>query len=132
MKTPCKSCPFQRTTTPGHLGGSPTNVFIGQIHAPFFIPCHCHIDYADPEWKAKATTVPHCAGARIFRANLGVVALPESIAGLPKDTTTVFATVEEFTKHHDGTADHPSVASCVASEMQRAGMRIHLVRNQSA
>lgn len=128
MKTPCKSCPFSRTTKPGTLGGSPTEVFVGQIHAPFIIPCHCHIDYSDPDWKTNSVTnAPHCAGARIFRANLGIKTLPESLAGLPQDTDKVFASVKEFVSHHNGTAQHPSVAQCVASEMTRAGVKIHLI-----
>ena len=35
---PCKTCPFRRDCTPGELGGSSVETFIGQAFGAFHIP----------------------------------------------------------------------------------------------
>ena len=100
---PCPSCPWRRDVTPGTLGGSPAETFIGQAHGAFPLPCHCRTDFSDPEWRLKAINSPQCAGAAIYRANTGVApSLPDFIHHLPADRTTVFAAPEEFLAHHNG------------------------------
>lgn len=133
LKHPCATCPFRKSSTPGHLGGSPAHTFIGQVNGPFYIPCHSTIDYSDPEWnKSKAMAVPHCAGAAIFRANTGT---PE-VAGvkIDADKETVFASHAEFLAHHEGItvreAEH--VLRCITPddltmhEYTRAGLQVKL------
>ncbi len=102
-KVPCKECAFRRDIEPGALGGSAPEVYIGQAYAPFAIPCHCHCNFDDPEWKAKAGPgeTPQCAGVAIFRANIGAIGhLPAVLTALDADETTVFANPVEFLAHH--------------------------------
>lgn len=95
---PCPACPFSRAVAPGALGGSPVEVYVGQAHGPFVLPCHAAAGYSP------ATTTPdtpQCAGAAIFRANLGLAGLmPPGIHRLPADVEAVFADVGEFIAHH--------------------------------
>lgn len=100
-KTPCKECAFRRDITPGALGGSAPEVYVGQTNGPFYIPCHCHYDSTDENWKEKAMQAPQCAGSRIYRANIGSL-MPESITGLPADPVKVFSSHAEFVAHHRG------------------------------
>lgn len=103
MAAPCASCSFTRTSTPGALGGSTPEVYIGQTHAPFVLPCHCACNFDDPDWKNKAMSTPQCAGAAIFRANVGMAdSMPKAIHKLPADPDKVFATPAEFLAHHNG------------------------------
>lgn len=98
---PCAECPFRRDITPGLLGGSPVETYIGQSVMPFWLPCHCDQKYA---FKAsKIDEVTQCAGTAIFRANLGVGQLmPPSLLSLPPDKELVFGTMAEFVAHHKG------------------------------
>lgn len=105
---PCASCPWRRDVTPGALGGSPAETFIGQANGTFPLPCHCRTDFSDPDWREKAINSPQCAGAAIYRANTGVAPnMPDFIHQLPADRSTVFAAPEEFLAHHNGySVDH--------------------------
>lgn len=97
---PCDACPFSRNVTPGELGGSPPETFLGQARGPFWLPCHKHSEYDNPNWKTD-TSKPQCAGAAVFRANCGWdKQMPPSIHHLPRDTATVFASPAEFLSHH--------------------------------
>jgi hypothetical protein len=76
-------------------------VYIGQSIGPFMLPCHMACDFDDPDWKSKVGGTPQCAGAAIYRTNIGVADnLPDAIHKLPKDTATVFASPVEFLAHH--------------------------------
>lgn len=94
---PCNQCPFSRAIEPGYLGGSPPETFIGQAVLPFWLPCHQCSNYRGKE--SDASKVRQCAGAAIFRANIGSVP-PAPMLVLPKDTELVFSTVAEFYAHH--------------------------------
>lgn len=98
--TPCKTCPFRRDCTPGKLGGSPIETFIGQAYGAFWIPCHELLDYKDPNWRYQFD-VPQCAGTAIYRSNCHPAVRPRSLLVLPKDTTLVFASPAEFLAHHE-------------------------------
>lgn len=101
VKTPCPACPFSRTVKPGALGGSPATTYIGQAQGPFILPCHVHCNFDDPQWKSKTMETPQCAGAAIFRANLGVDStLPDMVHKLPPNHKYVFSTHAEFLSHH--------------------------------
>ncbi len=107
-KKPCPECPFSRAVEPGTTGGTEPTVYVGQAHGPFWLPCHI-----DPAYKGKGDIsnvkeVDQCAGAAIYRSNIGIA---EKIAGipgdfklhvLPGDTTLVFATPAELLAHHTG------------------------------
>src|SRR4051812_16230318 len=96
--TPCKDCPFRRGT--GTLGGSEPEVYIGQSHGPFWLPCHSTHNYKSLEARLDHANT-QCAGAAIHRANLGRADLmPPELLRLPADTDTVFASHEEFLAHY--------------------------------
>lgn len=98
--SPCGECPFNRKVAPGELGGSPPEMYVGQAAGPFFLPCHSTHDYTDAKARQDLNN-SQCAGAAIFRANVGVARqLPPALLHLPKDTKKVFATFEEFYAHH--------------------------------
>lgn len=97
----CAECPFNREITPGTLGGSPVETYVGQIVGPFWLPCHLHSDFDDPAWKDDLTK-PQCAGAAIFRANLGIEqAMPAGLHRLPAGSDPhVFVSLQDFVAHH--------------------------------
>lgn len=99
-KKPCDSCPFSRASTPGGLGTKEgPEPFIGQAHGPFYLPCHK--TYLSKGISPMTPGLPQCAGAAIFRANIGVAPyLPLSIHVLPRDSVAVFKTPVEFLAHH--------------------------------
>jgi hypothetical protein len=95
---PCPDCPFSRKVAPGALGGSPVEVYVGQAHGPFVLACHDAKGY-DPATVTPDS--PQCAGAAIFRANIGVDRrMPSGIHRLPADHEAVFADEAEFIAHH--------------------------------
>ena len=101
LPQPCPDCPWRRSTRPGALGGSPPETFIGQAFGAYVLPCHNACDFGDPDWKAKAIDTPQCAGAAIFRANVGIGKfLPPVLHKLPSDPGLVFNTAAEFLAHH--------------------------------
>lgn len=128
-KRACPQCPFSKQCEPGALGGSPPEVYVGQAFGPFWLPCHLHSDFDDPAWKSD-TEKPQCAGAAIFRANLGIDSrLPPQLHRLPPGSDPdVFATFTEFLMHHAGLSreealtwqfTHPPDA-CLRAELLRA------------
>lgn len=101
-RIPCKSCPFSRKCPSGELGGSPPEVYIGQIRGPFFLPCHSTHDYHDIAARRDPGNA-QCAGAAIFRSNVGVADLmPTDIMYLPRDTGLIFSSYAEFLAFHSG------------------------------
>lgn len=100
VKKPCSQCPWIRTVEPNALGGSDALVYIGQVHGPFFLPCHHDCDFSDPNWKEKVDT-QQCAGAAIFRANVGIESMmPDFLHKLPADEEAVFSNAAQFIAHH--------------------------------
>jgi hypothetical protein len=101
--TPCATCPWRRSATPGALGSSePATTFIGQAFGPFRLPCHETYDSSAPGWKAEANRSPECRGAAIFRANVGLTdRLPRALLSLPPNDVLVFTGPEEFLAHHE-------------------------------
>lgn len=98
-QSPCGSCPFSRAVKPGTLGGSHPTVFVGQSIGPFILNCHRAEGYADKQ--TDVLNVAQCAGAAIYRANLGVAdRLPDEIHALPADHESVFSSHAEFVGHH--------------------------------
>lgn len=128
-KKPCKGCPFSRCTTPGALGGSPADVYVGQIVGPFWLPCHSPTDYQGKA--SKPDEAPQCAGAAIFRHRINVShMMPKFLLSLDDSSDTaneVFTSVEEFYQHHEGmspsearrAADPNRVSHLFAIEMSK-------------
>jgi hypothetical protein len=104
---PCAECPWRRGACKGWLGpetGYP-QVYINAAHGEEIIECHLsHIN--------------ECAGAAIYRANVSKRTRHGGELKLPADTTTVFASPEEFIEHHTqglGKAKHGSDSSSPVS-----------------
>ena len=111
LRSPCDDCAFLRTSEPDNLGGSCAEVYIGQTHGPFWIPCH-----SSKEYRCKESVMgdeAECVGSAIFRANIGAFDRfgeglttddPENNPGKlfkpEPDTELVFATEAEFMAHH--------------------------------
>lgn len=130
--SPCSGCPFRRDIKPGELGGSPAETYVGQIVLPFWLPCHMSPNYQGKE--SKATEVCQCAGAAIFRANIGIVP-PRPLLALPRDTDKVFSTLADFYAHHKSMMRtdalltlRPSIVRQLAErELNNAGVKVQLI-----
>lgn len=118
--TPCRECPFRRGGLPGWLGGSSAETFIGQAHGNFWLPCHLHSKYDDPNWK-NDTTKPQCAGAAIYRANV-FKSVPPSLLTLPKNGEIVFATPAEFLAFHKRIT-----VEAAAAELRKKNVTQHMI-----
>ena len=100
IKKACKACPYSKSVIPGATGGSPPDVYVGQGHGPFYLPCHKTCDFSDPDWKTDVDTPQQCAGAAIYRSNIGRGKLmPPMLHILPPDDS-VFHSPEELLAHH--------------------------------
>lgn len=97
---PCHDCAFRRDGTPGNLGGSPVETYIGQTEAGFWLPCHGTYEPGVPAKQQDPAKAPQCAGAAIYRANLGITAGGRLILRDPQDKAAVFASHAEFIAHH--------------------------------
>jgi hypothetical protein len=114
VATPCPECPFSKKVKPGRLGGSSPFVYIGQAEGPFALPCHKHCDFGDPDWKKKTLETPQCAGAAIYRSNVGAsLAAQNGIPSLP-------ASPEVFESHAEFLAHHTSVSLALAKHVLRS------------
>jgi hypothetical protein len=85
---PCTDCPWTRTALPGWLGAMSPEEWLSAVCSEAVIDCHV---FKGPE----------CAGAAIFRANIGKRLRVGSRFRLPADVETVFATALEFMGHHE-------------------------------
>jgi hypothetical protein len=102
LKKACGACPYSKTVVPGALGGSDPDVYVGQGHGPFYLPCHKTCDFDNPDWKTDSQTPLQCAGAAIYRANIDRAKLmPLTLHTLPKDDSC-FGSPEELLAHHKG------------------------------
>ncbi len=102
-RSPCRECPWSRTTPPGgnHPGGSPVETYIGQVNGPFWLACHMRYEKGVDAKDQTPGRAPECAGAAIFRANVGLSdKLSQRLHRLPSDTKKVFADFAEFMAHH--------------------------------
>lgn len=100
MKTPCPECPWSRSCTPGALGGSPPETYIGQVVQAFWLPCHMNANYDGKE--SDINCVNDCHGAAIFRSNISDDLISEnpSLLRLPPNKELVFENLAEFYAHH--------------------------------
>ncbi len=89
---PCSDCPWRRTSLNGWLGGSTIGDWIQVAHSDRRIACH-------------VIENQQCAGAAIYRANVGKLPRGRTIIVLKKDMNAVFATPAEFAEHHNNPPD---------------------------
>lgn len=102
-KKPCKECPFARKNnlTGSYPGGASPLTYIGQSIGPFWLPCHMEKEYEGKN--TDPSSVNQCAGAAIYRANVGVASkMPKQILSLPENKKEVFETHSEFLSHYTG------------------------------
>lgn len=87
-KHPCADCPWSRKALKGYTGSLTPEDWIRMVHGEDYIDCHC-------------TTNQQCAGAAIFRANVHKLTRHPLLLRLKPNTKIVFASNEEFLKHHE-------------------------------
>lgn len=103
LKIACDQCPFRRDVDPTicEQKGSTPEAFIGQVVAPFMLPCHKQGKF---DRNARDPELLHCAGAASMRASLRRAGklgpLPDFLPVGPEDPTTFFGTHAEFLAHH--------------------------------
>lgn len=98
---PCTGCPFSRTGVYEKNAVDPLRL-VGQSHGPFLLPCHQEPGYQE-ERQGEVYAKAQCAGAAIFRSNIGLgVKFPKSFHILPADTAAVVATPAELVSKHYG------------------------------
>lgn len=97
---PCPGCPFSPAVKAGETGGTDPLVYIGQSCGPFWLPCHADENYAGKA--SQAGVVSQCAGAAIFRKNIGVDRfMPEAMLHVnDRPASEAFASPEAFVAHH--------------------------------
>ncbi len=86
-KKPCSDCPFRRDALPGWLGGDTPEYYTRLAQSDLLIHCHTKLG-------------PQCAGAAIYRANIGKVPRDRKVLRLLPDKMTVFSWPTEFINHH--------------------------------
>jgi len=138
LTKPCGKCPFGRGTEPGCTGGADELVYVGQISGNFWLPCHLQEGYVKGQGdETLENTDPgqaemmQCAGAAIFRANLGLTdKLSSRLHRLPPDENASFTSFEEFVSHHRRIPIHDSKlileqnppAMLMQKEIDKAGL----------
>ena len=103
-KTPCKVCPWRRTSAPGWLGAATPQQFLDQTKGEVHMPCHAAIDYERDDWREQAQAGPMCAGALTFLANHCILPRDPELAAMRRqvsaDHATVFSHSQQFLDHH--------------------------------
>lgn len=84
---PCSDCPWSRDALPEWLGGNTAKEWLQFAHGEVRIPCH-------------VLAGAECAGAAIYRANVGKLPRDRALMRPRADTAAVFATPLEFLAHH--------------------------------
>jgi ribosomal protein S27E len=87
-KKPCDDCPFARTAINGWLGELTVREWVLIAHSDARIECH-------------TLEGAQCAGAAIYRGNVGKLPRDKSVLVLPKDTQRVFSGPGDFEHHHN-------------------------------
>lgn len=80
-------------------------MFVAQTLAPYWVPCHQHIDYDDPNWKENITkdrTTQQCVGHAIMRDKSHVADLmpDELITVASFEGDNVFESLVHFYAYH--------------------------------
>jgi hypothetical protein len=76
----------------GWLGSMSVEAWLAAAHGEARIDCH-------------TLKGPQCAGAAIYRANVGKLPRDRDLLRLPSDRVTVFATRPEFVEYHASAAN---------------------------
>jgi hypothetical protein len=131
MQKPCSGCPFSRAGKPREDdGGDATDPMrlAAQAQGPFILPCHQDPNYATFVKRGRSSELRQCAGAAIYRSNLGIAKkFPAVFHILPQDTSAVFASPPELIAHYNNITlaeaekiTTPEVVdACTKKEIQR-------------
>jgi len=84
---PCSDCPWSRKSVQGWLGPCTKEEWVQIAHGEGRIDCHVFEG-------------PQCAGAAIYRSNVGKRPRDRDTLLLPKDKVRVFSSPVEFLDHH--------------------------------
>ncbi len=84
---PCSDCPWARTALNGWLGGYTVEDWLAAARSDMMIDCH-------------TVSTAQCAGAAIFRGNIGKLPRDRRVFRLPANRVLVFSSPAEFTEHH--------------------------------
>lgn len=84
----CSDCPWARMSLRGWLGALSADEWLQEAHGEADIQCH-------------VLTGVQCAGAAIYRANMGKLPRNPNLMRLPTDRVAVFANPREFKEHHE-------------------------------
>lgn len=102
VKSPCKECPWKRSSAAGWLGASTAGEFIALSESGQHLPCHLHVNYeqSDEDWRDEADRAPQCAGHAIYLANRCKLPKDSAQLVLPADREQIFTWPHEFVAHH--------------------------------
>ncbi len=99
--TPCKQCPWLKSSLPGYLGNSDPVEFLQCSESETRMPCHCHVDYEADDWQEQAEEAPQCAGRAIHFANrCKLPRLNPDLLKVEKRSDAVFTNPQDFIDHH--------------------------------
>lgn len=102
-KEACERCPWRRTSLPGWLGDETPSAFLWATQREHMMPCHCGVDYEDPDWKEKLVDAPHCAGSLVFMKNNCQLPIHPDLREMVEQveqSEDVFQWGKEFLDHH--------------------------------
>ena len=124
VKKPCQACPFSKSVKSVTLGGSHTDVYIGQIHLPMWLPCHTDNKYADKS--SDVNKVHQCSGASRLRKKLlkePQMFHEDPIALQDDPDGKAFDSIQDFVKHHTGNdtayIDWDYIDDCKLAELSK-------------
>jgi hypothetical protein len=107
MRAPCGECPWRRSSCAGWVGTIPPEEWVRAATSEARIDCHVVA--------LAGQGSEECAGAAIYRANIGKRLRDPNALALPADRVAVFSWPDEFIAHHrsgacssDGDAPPPA------------------------
>jgi len=102
-KEACERCPWRRTSLRGWLGAEAPSAFLWATQRESMMPCHCDVDYENPDWELQLETASHCAGSLVFLKNnmqLPVNPTLREMVEQVEKSEEVFMWGKEFLNHH--------------------------------
>lgn len=104
---PCAACPWRKTSARGWLGASTPLQFLAQAESETKMPCHCAIDYDDPDWEvSQLPAAPRCAGHAVYLRNRCKLPNDPELRKfrdtVEPDMEAIFSRPEDFVAHHGG------------------------------
>lgn len=97
LDKPCNECPWRRDSIPTFLGPHDAEQWVEIAHSDSPIACHKTIRHSDEMWH---DDTKQCAGAAIYRANVGKSPRIREVAVGIANREDVFAAPTEFVQHH--------------------------------